>query len=169
MVQALQFTLWNLVYLFHYIILFTQSSFVALVSQTSPATPSIAYFLVGASYNITQIHFFYGSILRFILQIEQKWNHFETVFYAKTILNFELSIWTTSKRKYNTRRRCSHFEHGKIIWNREELSHVLIEMSIRVSYKSVSETDRKRLLDAQKTGKDFFAVATVLGVKAGIG
>ena len=40
-------------------------------------------------------------------------------------------------------------------------------MPIRGSYISVSEIDRKRLLDAHKTGNDFLAVAKVLGINAG--
>ena len=41
------------------------------------------------------------------------------------------------------------------------------KLSIRGSYKSVSETGRKRLLDAHETGNDFFAVAKVLRINAG--
>ena len=40
-------------------------------------------------------------------------------------------------------------------------------MYIPGSYKSVSETDQKRLLDAHKTGNDFLAVAKVVGINAG--
>ena len=40
----------------------------------------------------------------------------------------------------------------------------MIKISIRGSYKSVSETDRNRLLHAHKTGNDFLAVAKVLGI-----
>ena len=50
---------------------------------------------------------------------------------------------------------------------RQEFPHVLVEMSIRGSYKSVSETDRKRRLDPHKTGNDFLPVTKVLGINAG--
>ena len=48
--------------------------------------------------------------------------------------------------------------------NRQEFFDDLFKISIRGSYKSVSETDRDRLLDAHKTGNDFLAVAKVLGI-----
>ena len=40
-------------------------------------------------------------------------------------------------------------------------------MSIPGSYKSVSETDRKQVLDAHKSRNDFLAVAKVLAINAG--